>query len=52
MSDNLTLDAITNESYDDNYDNDSYNDEYLGDSEEINDFDTDNLQVEMFLQLH
>ena len=48
MTDDLSLGAITDESYDDNYYNDSYDDEYLGDGEEIDDFDED-LPDEMHL---
>ena len=48
MTDDPSLGAITDESYDDNYYNDSYDDEYLGDGEEIDDFDED-LPDEMHL---
>ena len=48
MTDDLSLGAITDESYGDNYYNDSYDDEYLGDGEEIDDFDED-LPDEMHL---
>ena len=49
MSNDLSLRAITNGSYDDNYANESYDDEYMDDGVEIDDFDTDDLQDEKFL---
>ena len=49
MSNDLSLGAITDGSYDDNYANDSYDDEYLDDGVEIDDFDTDDLQDKKFL---